>query len=362
MSRLSVISRYLGGSFLRLWVLLLGAFIGLYTAIDFLEKISDFLGAKMSLGRIGLFFAAQLPKVAGLMNPAAALVATLLALTLLARNSEIVAFKAGGVSLFRLSRPLLAAGLGLSLGMFFLTEAVAPGATAVANGIWAEARGRTTEAGVARDVWLKGVRVVERLGAYDEAAGLAADVTLMFTGDDQAANRRLEAAAGRFAAGALILEDVLDKTYGPGRTFALTRHDRLVLPDWPAPPPGLGRTAGRSSEELSSLELWRSIQRLTAEGFGPVRQRVDLQFKFSFALLPFIMVLVGLPLGFWRERGGGAALGICLGLGLSFLYLISMELARSLGYAGLLPPLAAAWLPNAVFSLLGAYLFSYIRQ
>jgi lipopolysaccharide export system permease protein len=46
----------------------------------------------------------------------------------------------------------------------------------------------------------------------------------------------------------------------------------------------------------------------------------------------------------------------------SFLYLIAMELARSLGYAGLLPPPAAAWLPNAVFTLFGAWLFSYLRQ
>jgi len=67
---------------------------------------------------------------------------------------------------------------------------------------------------------------------------------------------------------------------------------------------------------------------------------------------------VGLPLGFWREKGGSAALGICLGLAVSFFYLISMELARSLGYAGLLPPPAAAWLPNAVFILFGAWLFS----
>ncbi|MDR3038544.1 MAG: LptF/LptG family permease [Candidatus Adiutrix sp.] len=362
MSRPSIISRYLGGRFLGLWAMLLGVFAGLYTAIDFLENISDFLEAGLGAGRIGLFFAAQLPKVIGLMNPVAALVATLLLLTLLARNSEIVAFKAGGVSLFRLSRPLLAAGLGLSLSMFILTEAVSPRATAVANAIWAEARGRSTGPGTVPDVWIKGVRLVEHLGLYHEADGSAADLTIMFTGDDQAAVRRLSAAAGRFENGFLALEDVLDKVYGPGRVFSLTHHDRLVLPDWPAPPPGLGRTAGRASEEMNSLELWRAIRRLTAEGFGPVRQRVDLQFKLSFALLPFIMVLVGLPLGFWREKGGGIALGICLGLGLSFLYLIAIELARSLGYAGLLPPFAAAWLPNAAFTLFGAYLFSYVRQ
>jgi lipopolysaccharide export system permease protein len=287
-------------------------------------------------------------------------VATLLVLTLLARNSEIVAFKAGGVSLLRLSRPLLAAGLGLSLVSFGLAEGLAPGATAAANKIREEARGRRPSA-VVNDLWIKGVHMVEHLDSYNEADGTAGGLTIFFTGDGQAAKRRLSARRGRFADGRLELEEVLDKTYGPDRAFTLTREDRLTLEDWPAPPPGLNR-ADQASEEMSFLELWRSIRRLSAEGFGPVRQRVDLQMKFAFSLLPLVMVLVGLPLGFWREKGGSAALGICLGLAGSFIYLIAMELARSLGYAGLLPPLAAAWLPNAVFALFGAWLFSYVRQ
>jgi lipopolysaccharide export LptBFGC system permease protein LptF len=39
-----------------------------------------------------------------------------------------------------------------------------------------------------------------------------------------------------------------------------------------------------------------------------------------------------------------------------------MELARSLGYAGFLPPLVAAWPPNTAFPLFGVWRFSYVRQ
>jgi len=358
MAGLSLISRYLAGRFLRAWALILVGFVLLYLAIDLMEKIGHFMGAKTGLFRVLLFFAAQIPKIVGLMTPVAALISTLLLLTIMSRNSEIVAFKAGGVSLLRLSRPLLCAGLGLSLLSFALAEGLAPRTTALANSIWEEDRRPTS---VVNDVWIKGVRLVEHLGSYNEADGSASGLTILFTGDDQAVARRLSAGRGRFLEGRLELEEVQDKVYGPGRAFTLERRAGLTLPNWPAPPPGLSR-AGQSSEEMSSLELWRSIQRLSAEGFGPLRQRVDLQLKFAFALLPLVMVAVGLPLGFWREKGGSAALGICLGLAVSFLYLISMELARSLGYAGLLPPAAAAWLPNAVFILFGAWLFSYLRQ
>ena len=360
MSGPSVISRYMAGRFLRTWAMILAGFVVLYTAVDFMENIGNFMGAKIGTGRILLFFAAQLPKVFGLMTPVASLVAAIVLLNLLARNSEIVAFKAGGVSLFHLGRPLLAAGLGLSLASFVLAEGLAPRATAVANKIREEGRGHQATT-VVRDLWIKGVRTVEHLERYDEADGSAEGLTIIFTGEDQAAARRLEAGRGRFIDGRLELEGILDKTYGPDRAFTLNRVSGLTLEDWPAPPPGLSR-ADKASEEMSFLELWRGIRRLSAEGFGPVRQRVDLQLKFSFALLPLVMVLVGLPLGFWREKGGSVALGICLGLAGSFFYLISMELARSLGYAGFLPPLVAAWLPNTVFALFGVWLFSYVRQ
>jgi lipopolysaccharide export system permease protein len=302
------------------------------------------------------------------MSPVATLVGVLITLAILARASEIVAFKAGGVSLYRLSVPILTAAAGICLVMFLLSDLVAPRTTAIANAIWqGQVRNRPEASAVVKDVWLKGVRLVQHLDAYDEADGSAAGVSLVLLDDDMNLARRIEAQSGRFEDGKLRLDGVLEKAYvrrkggGSPRAFTFKRHDTLVLEGRPTPPPGFGR-ADQNSEELSVAQLWRTIDRLSAEGFGPVRQRVDLQFKFSFALLSLVMVVVGLPLGFWREKGGSVALGLALGLGLSFLYLVTMELARSLGYSGLLPPLIAAWLPNLIFFLFGAYLFSYVRQ
>ena len=365
--RPSIISRYLGWNFLKTWALALAGFIILYTAIDFIEKIGDFMGKGIGFDTILLFFLAQLPKVVGLMVPVATLVAVMITLTILARASEIVAFKAGGVSLYRLSAPILVSALGLSLVTFLLTDLVAPKTTAVANSIWqGQVKERLDTSTVVRDAWLKDVRLIQHLDYYDEADGSARELTLIFTDDEMRLARRLSAKTGRFLNGQLILSQAQDKVYRfdeatGARSFTLQRYGLYVLEDWPAPPPGFGRS-DLNSEELSVAQLWRTIDRLTDEGFGPVRQRVDLQFKFSFALLPIIMVVVGLPIGFWKEKGGSIALGLASGLVLSFLYLITMELARSLGYSGLLPPLVAAWLPNFIFLLFGAYLFSYVRQ
>lgn len=325
------------------------------------------MGKGIGISTILLFFVAQLPKVVGLMVPVATLVGVMITLTIMARGSEIVAFKAGGVSLYRLSAPILVSALGLSLGTFMLSDLVAPQTTTVANSIWqGQVKDRLDSSTVVHDVWLKDVHLIQHLGSYDEADGSAKDLTLVFTDDEMRLVRRLEAKGGKFMNGQLILHEVLDKVYQRSavisdQRFTMYRYGLYVLDNWPAPPPGFGRS-DLNSEELSVAQLWRTIDRLRAEGFSPVRQRVDLQFKFSFAFLPIIMVVVGLPIGFWREKGGSIALGLASGLVLSFLYLITMELARSLGYSGLLPPLVAAWLPNMIFLLFGAYLFSYVRQ
>ncbi len=365
--QMNIINRYLGVTFLRIWAMALAGFIVLYSAIDFLEKIGDFVSKDIGVSTVLLYFVTQLPKIIVLMSPVATLVGVLITLALLARASEIVAFKAGGVSLYRLSAPILAAAAGICLVMFILSDQVAPRTTAVANSIWqGQVRNRLDASTVVKDVWLKDVRQVQHLDSYDEADGSVTGVSLIFLDEDMNLARRIEAKSGRFKDGKLRLNGVLDKVYTPRpggapRAFTLKRHDALVLDNRPTPPPGFGR-ADQNSEELSVAQLWRTIDRLSAEGFGPVRQRVDLQFKFSFALLSLIMVVVGLPIGYWREKGGSIALGLAVGLGLSFLYLIAMELARSLGYSGLLPPLVAAWLPNLIFFLFGAYLFSYVRQ
>lgn len=364
---MSIISRYISIQFLKTWAMAQAGFVVLYTAIDFIEKIGDFMGKGIAFKTILLFFLAQLPKVLVLMAPVATLVAVMITLTILARGSEIVAFKAGGVSLYRLSAPIAASALGICLVMFLLTDLISPKTTAVANAIWeGQVKDRLDTSTQVHDVWLKGVRQVQHFGFYDEADGSVSDVTLIFTDDDMDLAQRLEAKSGRFTERGLALNEVSDKIYTTdprdgSKSFILTRRHFHLLENWPTPPPGFGRT-NHNSDEMSVAELWRTIDRLTAEGFGPTKQRVDLQFKFSFALLPIIMVAVGLPIGFWREKGGSIALGLASGLILSFVYLITMELARSLGYSGLLPALVAAWTPNLIFFLFGAYLFSYIRQ
>jgi len=57
----------------------------------------------------------------------------------------------------------------------------------------------------------------------------------------------------------------------------------------------------------------------------------------------------------------GAAVGIAISLGTTIVYLLMINLAQAVGWSGLLDPVAAAWLPNGVFLLVGLWLLVRVR-
>ncbi len=157
-----------------------------------------------------------------------------------------------------------------------------------------------------------------------------------------------------------MLYDGVVKTYGGGSDIKVHRftREKKSLPDLPE----RFAQVNRASEEMSATELSVWIKQMETEGYDPLRYVVDLKLKYSFPFICVIMAIIGLPIAFWKEKGGGIALGIGVGIGLSFVYLVFLGLSRSLGYSGALPPVMAAWLPNVLFTVLGVYLFTYVRQ
>ncbi|MDR1607548.1 MAG: LPS export ABC transporter permease LptG [Deltaproteobacteria bacterium] len=366
---MTILDRYLTRLFFQRLGLCLAGFLALFLTVEFVEKISDFLDHDIGVSTIALYFLAQIPNVLVLLTPVATLASVLITLVILARNSEIVAMKGSGLSLFRLSRPFLLVGIGLSIVIFIVSNLFTPMTQEVANGIW-DGQVRNRRAGATaqtvEDVWFKDIRAMTHMGSYNESSGEVVDLSILVLDEDYNLTRRLEARQALFNEEGLLLTEAKEKIYlhGPDgqRSFQLARSDSLFLPKWPSPPAGVGRRAAVNSDELSVWGLSEAIEKLYAEGFHPLRQLVDFQFKFSRPFIPLIMVLVGLPIGFWREKGGSVALGLVNGLTLSFAYLIALEISRSVGYAGLMPPILAAWLPNGFFGLIGLYLFTYARQ
>jgi lipopolysaccharide export system permease protein len=336
--------------------------VTIYLVVDFLEKIDNFMDANIPWDRIVEFFLMSLPSVVFYVSPVATLLAVLISLGLLARNSEIVALKAGGVSLFRISSSILLASLALSLVLFILSDTVIPHTMARVNNIWNVEVEQNSKAvsTVHRDVWFRSENGIYNFQSYDTGTAELTGINIYYFGENFSLDKRLEAARGILRNGLWQFDDLMIKKYKPDGDIEVERLAHGVV-ELPKLPDRFGQTE-RFAEEMSSHELRQWITLMEAGGYDPLRYLVDLHLKYAFPFICFIMALIGLPLAFWKEKGGGIAVGVAIGIFLAFIYLVMLGFARSLGYAGLLPPFMAAWFPNLLFVVLGLLMFSHVRQ
>jgi lipopolysaccharide export LptBFGC system permease protein LptF len=73
------------------------------------------------------------------------------------------------------------------------------------------------------------------------------------------------------------------------------------------------------------------------------------------------MALISVPFGFLVGNRGAMA-GVGVSLAVAMAYLAIGKLFEQMGNVNYLPPIVAAWAPDAVFSLAGFYLMLRMRS
>ncbi len=116
----------------------------------------------------------------------------------------------------------------------------------------------------------------------------------------------------------------------------------------------------KPSEQMSALELRRYIADLSQSGFDVVRLSVQFYRKFSYPLIAFVVTLIGIPFSF-TMGAKGALTGIALSIGIAIVYWSTSSLFEAMGNLSQLPPAMAAWSPDILFGLAGAYLLLRIK-
>jgi lipopolysaccharide export system permease protein len=121
-----LLTRYLLRECVPPFLFALGALTGLMLLNQIARQFGDLVGKGLSWGVIGQVFGLSVPFIVAMTLPMAVLVAVLYAFTRLGADNEITAFKASGINLVRLVRPILLAGLGVSAVNFAFNDQVLP--------------------------------------------------------------------------------------------------------------------------------------------------------------------------------------------------------------------------------------------
>lgn len=352
---MSILDRYILRSLAVPLAGSLGAFLTLALVVDLFEKLDTFIDHEVAAGLVTQYYAATLPFLFIIILPIAALIGVLFSLGGMARRNELVAMTAAGVSLYRLLRPVMAAGLLVSLvGLVFTTEIV-PRGNFHSNDIYDhEIKDRPRVSGSSRlDLHYLGAGgrffLIRR---YDGKRGRMDQVVVQeFAGGTLV--RRIDAVSADWKDDHWVFREGFLREFYEDRPPNVEPFTERTFDEIIEEPRDFLRTV-KDPDEMALGELRDHIRRTAMSGGDVTRLQVDLHTRYSFPFASFIVMLLGAPLT-GAIRRGGHALGFGLALLVGFVYYILLQIGETYGHNGTLPPVVAAWLPNIVFLGLGIW-------
>ena len=359
---MSILSRYIASAWLRLLGLCLGSFVAVYLVLDMMDKIPRFIRAGGSGGDIMRFFVWKLPEMVGQTASFSILMATLLTLGLFSRNSEIIAMRSCGISLLRISFPMLFLGLGASVLLLLNAELVVPGSYERMERI---ERVNIRKQGLnavfrLNNIWFRSDDLILQARLFDPQAKMLRGVILWKVDRFMNPVSRMDAGTAEFHDGRWFLKGPVVMDFSQGQRCAVRRAQFLEVPlnlkldDL--------RVLDNNADNLSFRKLKEYAENLQSGGYQAYRYLTMMHTKLSSPFAAFVMVILGIPFAFRNSRSGGAAVGIGVSIGIGFAYFVVNAMLLSYGRSGVLPPLVAAWGANIIFCLGGVWLAMTVRD
>ncbi len=354
---------YVLKSFSFFFFLVLVVFVSMFVIVTLFELLPDIVENRISLGLVTSYFFYLLPQILYWVVPLAVLVAVLINMGTLTKANETLAVKAGAISLYRLSAPLLLTGLLLSSGIYVMQDFLLPYTNQRQDEFRNRIKGRPPQ--TYRDPlrkWMAGSNNhIYYYNYFDPERNFFPGISV-FEFDT--------------ASFSLLRWTFAEQANWTGQSWAFSKgwtasidsggqvddYDSFERLDYSqiSDNPDYFKKEVLTASQMNYPELSRYIDDLSQSGFDVSGLTVDLYRKLSFPLVSIIMVIIAIPFSFATgRRGSFYGIGISIVIGIS--YWAAFELFDKLGGINQLSPLIAAWFPNLIFGLSGFWLLLRVR-
>lgn len=349
----------------------LAGFLIFWVSFDLFGDLEDFQNAKLGARDVARYYLVKTPELLVTVLPVALLLALLYALTNHARHNEMIAMRAAGLSLARISLPYLAVGIVLSLVLFYLNEQLVPDSSERAEAI-KKGRQQPTET----DLWQRRLNFrnasenrIWNITAFNSATHQMVEPHVEWFLQD-GTRKQLMARSGGRSNDLWVFYDVELYTYPPNVDFDRAasrplRTNQVILRELTETPEDIQlqlkfqrmnavEAAKRTQLSLSEIQYLREHLELNR------RDRALLETQFHARLAQpwtcLVVVLVALPFGASTNSRRNVLVGVASSIFIVFVYFVLLRIGLALGTGGYIPPWVAAWLPNAFFASMGLWL------
>ncbi len=351
-----ILSNYIASLYVKILALCIGAGISIYLVIDFLEKISRFTRNHAELKYITLFFIYEIPAIGTQVTPLAVLMATLLTLGGLSRTSEIAAMRSCGISLKRITLPILVIAFLISIMTLFANEVLTPACYERTQYIQQVLIEKKSPNAFFRqqNIWYREESSILEAKLFDPNTKTLKGITLWQIGDNMQPVRRVEADQGAYGDSRWLLKDVVMRNFSNGNVVRTDKFREMPVP--------LGlriadlKILEKGADNMGILALRNYCRKLQKGGYDPTRYVAQMHSRLSLPFASLIMAFLGIPFALRGGRSSGIALGIAISLAIGFIYFIINSFVLSFGQVGALPPIISAWAANFIFAAFAVWL------
>ena len=333
-----LIDFHIGRTILLHSLVVMGVLVGIFLFLTFIDQLSDFGTGSYGLLAVLRYVLLSTPGIVYQIFPMAALVGTILGLSVLARHSELVVMRASGVSLGQITGSVLKLGLLFVCSSIVVGELVSPWTETMAQRGRAEALERNIEQKHSSGLWMRDQ------STYVNVGEVLPDLSLLqvkiFEFDWQKRDRLrslVYAASGRYADARWHLHrvrrtDIDEKGFVTASHSDDQRWETSVTPEMMSVflvQPG----------QLPVWKLKKYIEHLLQNSQDTRAYELAYWGKLFLPLSTAVMVILAIPFVFGSLRSGSLGrqlfFGIMIGLG---FYVLN----KALGYIVLVygvPPL-----------------------
>ncbi|MGB5442311.1 MAG: LPS export ABC transporter permease LptG [Gammaproteobacteria bacterium] len=327
------------------------AIVGLDVFFNVIGQLDRVGTGAYSLWKMFMFVALTTPKSIYEMFPMAALLGSLTGMGMLAAGSELVAMRASGISIWRIVRSVLQAGVLMLVVVVGVGELVAPSAERYGQKIRATATNQDLSFLGTLGLWVRdgNYYINVRKILSDEKL---ADITLYEFNDDRSLSVIMTAAQARYHNDVWQLIDVEQTQFRNDRVevqqIELLQRQTLVTPE-------LLSAVAMKPQTMSVAAIAQLVDYLESNGLDSLQYRYAFWSRLMTPLTSLVMLLVSVPFVFGGLRSVPMGQRIFIGILVGFGFYVVNEISRQVGQVYALNPLLATIAPSLLFMLISIH-------
>lgn len=353
---MSILDRYIARTIVSGTLMTLLVLGSLLAFVDFVSEIGNVGKGQYTVLNAATYVLLSLPKRLYELFPTAVLLGSLLSLGTLASNSELIVVQAAGISIMRIVRAVLQAGLIVVIMVALIGELVVPDSERKAQTIRAVALKQNISLGQ-HGFWAKDSQLYINVGRVYPDYQLG-NLEIYELDENKQLKQLIHAQSAYYKNGSWLLKNV-QRTQILGESIV---SDQLETLEWPRLlNPDLFNVVSVKPATMSAIDLYRYSSYLRTNDLDASHYQLAFWIKVMTPISSLVMLLIALPFVFGSQRSTGSGYRVLIGLLLGIGFFMLNRTVNHLGQIYGVHPFISASAPVILVAIAGLLAIRKVR-